>query len=173
MKKSIESSRFGDLLELLAGLEKLNAELVSLVRTKIDAMKRNDMGAMRDITAREQEIAGVVHEREGLRRQLMDLIGRQMGWSSRTARALSLSQLAARVSEAQRVALLAAGRRLREVVSRLARANRVAGAIAREISDHLGWVFASVRPRRAEPVGYSGLGGLVPRSETMILDAVG
>lgn len=173
MNKNIESARFCDLRELLAGLERLQVELVSLIRTKIDAMKKNDLNAMRDLAAREQALAGTIHEREGVRRQLMDAIGRQMGWPPQTARALSLSQLAARVPDAQRAVLLAGGRSLRQAVSRVARANRVAGAVAGQISGHLAWVFASVRPRQGGPAAYTGSGGLVARSENVILDAMG
>ncbi|MHC4697736.1 MAG: flagellar protein FlgN [Planctomycetota bacterium] len=173
MNKSIESSRFHDLRELLARLEELHLELVSLIRAKTDAMKRNDLDAMRDLVAREQTLARTIHEREGLRGQLMDVIGGQMGWPRQTARALSLSQLAARVPDAQRDVLLSVGRSLREAVSRVARVNRIAGAVARQISNHLEWVFASVKPQQAAPAGYSGSGGLVTRSETVLLDAVG
>jgi len=46
MNKSIEPSRFRDLLTLLAGLEQLHAELTTLIRKKIEAMRVNDLDGM-------------------------------------------------------------------------------------------------------------------------------
>ncbi len=169
----IEEKRFGELVLLLNGLEALHMELVELIRSKTSAMKKNDVVAMRELGEREQALAAQIQEREGLRRQLLASIGEQAGWPARTARAFSISQLASRVAEPQRSALLEVGSRLRNAVVRVAKANRVAGNFAQAIVEHLRWVFAAVRPEGEQRLGYSGAGVVTAGGGRAIFDTVG
>ncbi|MFQ5592073.1 MAG: flagellar export chaperone FlgN [Phycisphaerae bacterium] len=173
MNEHIETSRWRDLLELLTRLQQMHVDLSVLIDRKVDAMRRNDLDTLRDTLAQEAVLVHAIQEREGMRRQLLDTIGEKMGWPAQTARALSMSQLASRIARSQRERLLAVGKKLREAVSRVARANRLAGCVAREINDHLRWVFASVKPYQSEPAGYTGAGKPLACSELTILDAVG
>ena len=173
MKKTIAPNRFGDLLKLFGGLEALHDRLLTLIRAKIEAMKQADVVRISELTGQEQEVAQRIHEREGFRRQLMDAIGEQMGLPPRAARALSVTQLAARIPDPQHSALVSAADGLRARVTRVAAANRVAGTVAREIVNHLKWVFAAVRPAGDGTEGYSGKGVLLPVAETRVFDTVG
>jgi hypothetical protein len=173
MKTLIASHRFADLLKLFNTLVTLHDELLVLIRAKIDAMKKSDVNRIQTLTEQERQVARRIHEREGLRRQLMDGLGGQIGLPPRAARALSASQLAGRLREPQKTDLLEAAGRLRDGVTRMAATNRMAGAIAGQIINHLHWVFASVRPPGDRPMGYSDEGALVASSQTKILDAVG
>jgi hypothetical protein len=173
MTQTVEPRRLNDLVRLMGVLERLHEGLLTLVQAKIDAMKRADMPAMSALKDREQAVVRQLREREGLRRQLVDWMGEEMGLPSREARAWSVSQLAARLSEPGRTKLLDAAGGLRQVISRVAQANRIAGAVSREILNHLGWVFASVRPVEGRPVGYSGRGAVVAASQTRIFEIVG
>ena len=173
MNNAIEPKRLRDLLSLLSGMQSLHQELLALIRTKIGAMKRNDLAAVQELCEQERALAARIHEREGLRQQLMDVIARLMGWPPHAARVLSLSQEASRVSGPQRAALMEARDALRSAVAQVAKANHVAGEVARGVLGHLKWVFASVKPRRNEPVGYSDAGVSPGRSETLIFDTVG
>ena len=173
MNKAMAPNRLADLLKFFNVLVDLHDDLLALIREKVDAMKHSDIQRMQALTEREHALAKRIHEREGYRRQLMDAIGEQLNLPPRAARALSVSQLAGRIPEPQRSALLEAARRLRARVTRTAAANRAAGTIARQITSHLRWVFASVKPREDGPVGYSGDGVSVGCGGTKILDAVG
>jgi hypothetical protein len=136
-------------------------------------MKRADVSAMGALSQQERSLAGRLQERAGLRRQLMDAIGEEMGLSPRTARDMAVSQLASRLPEPPRDRLLRVARRLRDVMAQVAQANRVAGAVSREMLNHLTWVFSSVRPKCEKPDGYSGAGAAVGPREVRIFETVG
>ena len=173
MTRAVEPQRLNNLVRLMGILERLHERLLTLVQSKLDAMKRADMPAMNNLMDQEQATVRQLRERDGLRRQLVDSMGAEMGLPSQGARALSVSQLAARLSEPGRASLLDAAGSLRQVMSRVAQANRVAGAVSREILNHLGWIFGSVRPAEGRPVGYSGSGAVVAASQTRIFEIVG
>ncbi|UCE58576.1 MAG: flagellar export chaperone FlgN [Phycisphaerales bacterium] len=173
MANVIEEKRFGELVLLLNELEAMHLELVDLIRSRTSAMKKNDVVAMRELGERERALAARIQEREGLRRQLVALIGKQEGWSARMARAFSISQLAARVAEPQRSTLIEVASRLRNAVVRVAKANRVAGEFAQAILEHLRWVFAAVRPEGERQLGYSGDGLVTAGGGRAIFDTVG
>lgn len=173
MTKTIEAKRLRDLLKLLDTLATMNEQLFTLIGSKIDAMKRADLHAMRDCGEQERDMVQRMQEREGMRRQLMDAIGEEWGLSSRSARALSVTQLASRLVDSQRTALCAAADRVRKAVFKVTQANRVAGVVSREILHHLKWIFASVRPRDEKPAGYAGDGVMVPSCNTPMFETVG
>lgn len=173
MTRGMVPKRLRDLVKLLGSLQRLQGQLLILIQSKIDAMKRADIPAMRDLNDQEQTVVKQLQERDGFRRQLMDAIGEELGLPSRSARALSVSQLASRLPEPARTNLLDAAGRLHRAVSQVAQTNRVAGAVSREILNHLKWVFASVRPAEEKPVGYSGQGVPVGPCDTRILETVG
>jgi len=165
--------RLNDLIRLFAVLKDLHGQLASLVQLKIDAMKRSDLPLMAKLNEREQAIVRRLEEREGLRRQLMDSIGADLGLKPAAARAMTVSELAAILPESTRHDLIASATALRAVVARLARVNRVASEIARGITGHLKWVFASVRPKDEGRSGY-GVGGVLTRTADLrIFEAVG
>lgn len=168
-----EPKRLKDLIKLLHVLRGLQEELLTVVQGRIDAMKRADIAGLSTLGGRELAIVKRIQEREGLRRQLMDAIGDELGLPSGTARTMTISQLAARVSPDAHDALRKAADDLRDVAMRTAQSNRIAGVVAREILLHMKWVFAAVRPKDAPPVGYAGDGALVGRSDSRIFETVG
>ena len=173
MKQCVKPKRLKDLITLLGALGNLQERLLDLAQSKIDAMKRADVPALRRLSDQEQALAKRLTDSNGLRCQLMDSIGAELGMPAPSARALSVSQLAKRLSGPGRMNLLATADRLRKAVSRTAQVNRVAGASAREILNHLKWVFGAVRPADAKPLGYSGDGSPVGSRETLIFETVG
>ncbi len=173
MTTTVTAKRFRDLLRLFDALAELNERLFVLLGSKIDAMKRADLAAMRGCGEGERELVEQLQQREGLRRQLMDAIGEELGLSSRAARLLTVTQLASRISEPQRAALLKAADLVRKAVLKVAQANRVVGTVSREVLNHLKWVFASVRPRDEKPAGYAGDGVLVTSSGAAMFEMVG
>jgi len=173
MNRTMGGNRLRDLLRLLDALATMNEQLYTLIGTKIDAMKRADLHAMRECGARERDMVRNMHEREGFRRQLMDAIGEDWGLSPRSARELSVTQLASRLAGSQGTALSEAAGRVRKAVFKVTQANRVAGVVCREILHHLKWIFASVRPGDEKPAEYAGDGVMVPSRNTPMFETVG
>jgi hypothetical protein len=103
----------------------------------------------------------------------MDAIGAELGLSAGAGRTLTISQLADRVVDPQRGALLKAVESLREVLVKVMQANRVCGAVSLELLNHLRWVLAAVRPRHEKPNVYSGDGALVRAGSSTLLELVG
>lgn len=173
MTRTVDPKRIRDLLTLLGRLEQLHDGLAASVKAKVDAIRRADMQALQQREEQERKSVEQIQQAEGLRRQLMDVIGEQLGLPPRAARAMSVSQLVLRVPKEQRQAILDATQSLRAAVSRVSEANRVAGIVARELADHLNRVFTAVRPSRERGTGYTGEGVPVARKENRIFEAVG
>lgn len=172
MKRTIDEARFRDLVRLLDHLCGQHEELCGLVQGKIDAIKRADVDAMRLADVKERATAERIMEREGLRRSMMDGIGKELGLSSSHARALSLSQLAQRVAGTQRQLLERAGIALRDAVGRLARLNRVAGQVSVSILQHIESVFSAVTVQD-DTGDYTGSGRVRTGTGNLLFDAVG
>jgi len=169
----MEPTRLKDLIRLFGVLKDLHGQLLVLIQLKMDAMRRADLAVVNELNQREQAMVRRLEEREGLRRPLMDSIGAELGLPSRAARELTVSQLAARLSEPARRSLVDAANELRAVVAQVARLNRVAGAFTRDVMNHLKWVFASVRPKEDGPSGYTGMGVAATAADLRIFEAVG
>ncbi len=172
MGQSLQSKQMDNLIKLLGGLQELHDKLRRLVEAKIEAMKRADMAAMSEVERQEKTTAKRIVDCEVSRRRLMEAVGRELGLPPKKAQPPTVSQLVARLSEPQCSILRDAGESLREVASRLAQANRIAGVLSREILNHLKCVFASVKPAGREPVGYSGTGAVVGSDKTRIFETV-
>jgi hypothetical protein len=165
--------RIHELLVLLDGLTRLHGELRSAVTDKIARMRAASIAGMHECVRREESLVLRVSEQEGLRKQLMDAIGRGFGAGAQKGRTWTAAQLADRLLEPQRGELLAAARRLRESVAEVARVNRMAGMIAQEVLKHYRHVFASMQAGgAAQPAGYSRRGDVVSGSRRTLFDAV-
>lgn len=162
--------RLGDLTRLLDGLAGLHGELFRLLDAKIEASRRADLAAMQGAGQNEQNLLVAIRNRNGLRAQLMAVLGRELGIPAGSG-AVSVSKIAARLSEAQRPLLNEAAARLQAIMAKVSQANRLAAAIARDILQHMKWVFAAVQPRAAGG-GYTAGGGSSGPSESVLFEAV-
>ncbi|GMU36112.1 MAG: flagellar export chaperone FlgN [Phycisphaerae bacterium] len=167
------SQRLRDLVRLLDDMHALHGELLSAVQDKIGAMRRADREGVATVIEREQALIERVQERESCRRMLMDAIGRELGMSPAAARKMNAAALAERLDRPSGARLLTAARSLREAASELAKVNRVAGRMSREIVAHLQRVFESIREVGAEPIGYAPTGTRTSSLEQRLVDAVG
>lgn len=158
---------------MLDTLRQQQAQLLDCIESKLDAVRRADVPAMQDLYRKEATLVSQIRERDGFRRQLMDRIGCELGWPVGAGRALHISKLASRVTAAERAPLLDAARELRDAALAVQRANRVTGAVSRELLNHLRTVFASVVPKNDSPVGYTGDGAVVCQSDVRVFEAVG
>ena len=168
-----ESKRVRDLQRLLEQLCTLHEELFALIDSKVDSMRRADVQALTECSAREIALTQRLAERESVRGQLMDAIGVEFGMPGRAGRKLTVSQLAERLVEPQRGTLVAAADRLRGRVFKVMQANRMAGAVSLELLNHLRWVMNAVRPRPEKPAAYSVDGALVSSGPSALLELVG
>lgn len=165
--------RLNDLIQLLEQTRDLYEQLLQTIQTKIDAMRHADLHEMREQTQQEHALAKRLHEREGLRCQIMELIGIELELSAPQARAMTMSDLSRVVSKSDAQRLMEISNALRDTVTRVAQANRIAGTTTREILNHLKWVMDSVKPRDDQPASYTGDGTLVPSQGTKLFEAVG
>ncbi len=161
-----------ELVRLLDELSQLHERLAGTIREKLDAMRRADMPLMREASVRQKSITDRIAERVGLRRQLMDMIGGQLGLARNTARVMTMSQLAARLGGDQAQSLRAAAKRLADAMAPAVRANRGAAAVTARVIEHLDRVFASIRGGD-QPAGYSRSGGARGARDAMLFEAMG
>ena len=157
-----------DLITLMGTLETIHGDLAGLMQRNVEAMRRADVEGLTELGAKEIALTQRLRERDAMRRQVLERIGKSLGLNAARARTLTVSQLTMHLDGPQRTKLMAAARKLRTEVFRSARTNRIAGAIAREVLEHMRWVFASVRRLGQEGNEYGG-----GRMEHRILDAVG
>lgn len=172
-KTNKTATRVRDLVRLLDQMRSLYGQMFTLIDEKLVAMRRSDVAVMTHASTKERVLADRLGEREGLRKQLMDAVGEEIGLASKSGRRMTVSQLASRLADQEKTALLAAADRLRQEVAKVAQANRVAGVVAREVVSHLRWIFAAVRPCEEEPAGYSMSGVVVSQCAGPMFDAVG
>lgn len=173
MHSTQTQKRLRDLMQLLEQTRELYSQLLDVVQAKIKAMKCADLHDMREQTQKEHTLAKRLHEREGLRGQLMELIGKEMNLSAHEARSITLSQLAQRLPQNQADQLHEISNRLRKTITQVAHVNRVAGVTTREVLNHLKWVLDSVKPKDDQPAGYNGDGSALTSNETKIFETVG
>jgi len=173
MVRIVEPRRIDDLITLLDGLCELQEKLIELIRVKMDAMRRADVAKLRTLHDEERALAKRLQARETLRRDLMMGIGEELGFSKNRARNMTVSQVVAHLSEITGGRLVDVATRLRHTACKTAKANRVAGAVARETINHLRWVFAAIRPEDDTPVGYSGQGAVTGPQQTRIFETLG
>jgi hypothetical protein len=164
--------RAGDLARLMDQLAALNEQLLMLATRKLEAIRAADLGAMSACNDEQELVCKRLTEREGLRKQLMDAIGAELGLAVRTGRRLTISQLLPKLPHAACAQVSAARDSLRDIVGKLAQANRVSGAVSRELIHHLEFVFSAVRPSVAATGQYSASGTLRPAA-SRVFETVG
>jgi hypothetical protein len=172
-KVSAISKHVRSLVQVLEELGVSHGELLDLIEQKTDAMKRADIETMGSLVDREQAVVKHINERNGLRRQLMEAIGSQIGIGPRNARLMTASQLAARLPEPEGRSIRGAAKKLGDAMTLVSKANRMAGAISRGILAHLKAVFAAVSTPENQKAGYTDAGGAVSANDPLLFEAVG
>jgi hypothetical protein len=164
--------RASDLTRLLEQAAVLHERLVELTGRKVQAIRTADLDAMCACNDEQEAVVKRLRERDGLRKQLMDAMGAELGLSAKAGRALTISQLLLKLPEKARAEVDAARRRLQDVLAKLAQANRLSGAISRELVDHLRFVFSAVRPS-ATPSGQYSPGGTTSAPGPGVFETIG
>lgn len=170
---TIQPKRFSSFIELMKQFVRLHQGLLDAMNAKIEAMKQGDFEQMRRLDEKQSELVKAVREREGIRRQFLDAIGREQGEDGGQLRKLSLLQFASRLVEPQRLELLDAARDLKNVMGTVARKNNIAKTIVGGVLGNLKFVFDSVKAGTSQENNYSGEGTTVAPKIAGMLDAVG
>jgi hypothetical protein len=164
--------RAADLARLMDQLSVLHEKLLALTKRKLEAIRAASLDAMCACNMEQDVVVRRIQEREGLRKQLMDALGSDLGLGAKTGRALTVSQLLAKLPPAARGQVSGAKDRLRDTIGKLAQANRVNGAVSRELIGHLNFVFSAVRPSALGGGHYSAAGAVRPEMPG-VFEAVG
>lgn len=169
----MEQERLREFTRLLDALCTLQGELAGVLQSKLEAMRGADLPAMQRLGEREAALVQRIEERNGLRKQLMDAMAQGCQLPAGAGRTMTISQICARLSGESRDGLIRVADRLRDAVDLVGRTNAIVAIVARELVDHLKWVFASVRPVDEHPTGYAGDGVVVTARSAGIFEMMG
>ncbi|MCH7700170.1 MAG: flagellar export chaperone FlgN [Planctomycetes bacterium] len=161
------------LAQILDQLSALHASMTEVISRKIEQMRRADMEGMRDSAAKEQALLERINERDGLRRQVTDRLGKSLGMSAGRVRAMTARQLAEKIGPPVGDQILGAAQTLRVTLNKLAVTNRTAGAISGKIVEHLHGVFAAMSGADADGAEYERGGRVGMTSRRQLFEAVG
>ncbi len=165
--------RLRDLENLLNELTGLHEDLLEVLQRKLVAMRQNGVDAIHECVAREGELASRITDREGLRRRLIVMIGRDLGIDEQEARRLSIRRLASRVDEQQKLRLLVAGERLSALLKEITKVNAVVGEFAGRMLEHYRAVFGQITQGIVQPPVYARDGDRPLSVAAQVIDAVG
>lgn len=173
MAGAVNEQRVGQVVAVLAELRRLHDDLGVVVQRKLQAMRTADTDGLRSAVAREEFLTQKIREQDGLRKQILQLIGEQIGMPAAKARAMTVRELAGRVSEPARSRLLALGAALRETVQETAESNRVAAIVSQEMLKHFRRVFQMMAEANRTPGAYSRTGRAESKNGMSVFEAVG
>lgn len=170
---NLAQKRLDDLLMLLERLDRLHGELGDVLREKLQTMRRSDLDGIHACVHREQNLARRIDEQNGLRKQLTVKIGRAFGIAPETARAMTASGLAARVTDPYGERILDAAQRLKRTVVQVERTNRMVHQVSSRVLSHLHQVFSSIAEETEPADGYTPTGGTQTGQRRELFEAIG
>lgn len=164
--------RLDQLVTVLGELRRLYDELAVVVRNKLTAMRKAETDAIRSACSREEFLTQKIAEQDGLRKQILDLIGELLILGDRKGRTLTITELNGYISEPYRSRLVGLAAALRSRLEETAEMNRVAAIVSHEMVKHFHQVY-EVMARANESAGlYSRTGQAVTRPAVTVFDAV-
>lgn len=162
--------------ELLTNMRQLvdrHERLAELIEAKIRSMRSCDTAGMNALAAEERALVRGIGELESRRRVLTDRIVRSYGISSARGRRLTVQQLSEKLSAEHRPGVLQAAERLRELTSRIARRNRLAGEIGRHMLKHMDRMLTAMTAARHSGCAYSPAGRAGGSAPQRLFETVG
>lgn len=173
MSHNALQKRVAQLVTLLEEIRRLYEELGGVIQRKLEGMRRADTEAMASASNRERFLTGRLRERDGLRRQLMELIGDQLGLPAADARSMTVSDVASRVGEPLAGRLTALADSTRTLMQQTAEGNRLAGLVGKEMLGHFRQVYASLTSGASRNGVYSRSGRPETTGLTQMFEATG
>jgi len=166
-------SRTGELLIVMGELKQLHEELLTVLQQKLAAMRRADTEGLNSCTARQRFLVDRIRQKEGLRRQVVQLIGKAMGMPAERAADWPLRELAERLPEPRRGQLLAQAAVVREILLAIDKTNTVAALVTGEMLKHFQQVCAAMARTGQSTGTYSSAGRLNSEPPVGVFEAVG
>ncbi len=167
------TTRIEDLLTLMQRMEALYKQLVGLIRDKLDRMKKADLSAIAEIDRRAEQVTRQIDEQNGLRRQLMERIGKSFGIDPATARSLTAGKLAERVAEPIRTKLQDRALSLRIAILETQRANKITQNVTQDVLRHLRVVFDAFTTTDAPTGEYTDNGRSAKPKHRELFEVIG
>jgi hypothetical protein len=162
-----------ELVRLLGEMTRLHEELAGLMRGKLDAIRRADSDAIQAITSRELLLANRVAEREGLRRDLVRNLLRDLGLNRQQTAPVRITELAEHFAEPQRSQILGAAAGLRSRIEEIDRMRISTRLITEQMLGHMGEILAVMTSGGAATGVYSRGGGRETSGRANVFEAVG
>jgi len=169
----VVESRTGELMVLVGELRALHEELLAVIRQKLTAIRHADIEGLGSCQAREQFLSDRIRQREGLRQQLVQLIGKELGMTAEQTVRLPLSSLAERLTEPRRSQLLALAASTRQVVLAVDHNNKVSALVMGEMLKHFRQVCLAMARTGMSTGTYSSGGRMAPDLPARVFEAVG
>lgn len=145
-----------ELAGLLGGLAAEHERLLRFAEDQRAAVRRADPTRLEQATRGQAECLQRVADLEERRRRLVETASH----GELTRGAVTLSDIAGRLSEPDRSRLLAQASRVRELIGRAQEEQRALGAVMRSLSKHMEGLMRQVA-RRMNPAGTYGRRGVV------------
>ncbi len=145
-----------ELSDLLAGLAGEHEKLLGLAEEQRSAARRADPARLEQATRVQAECLRRVADLEERRRRVVQ----RASQSEPTRGAVTLSEIAGRLSEPDRSRLVAQASRVRELIARARDEQRALGVVMRSLSQHMEGLMRQVA-RRMNPAGTYGRRGVV------------
>lgn len=161
----------GPLMGLLEEMVVLHDELAVVLRSKLEAMKKSNVGAIQSAAAREGLLVRKMAELDRRRGDVMAVIGSALG--AGTGKGLTISRVAEGAEPAERERLLAMSAGLQQRVRVVAELHRVITIVSAEMLAHFRSVL-TVMTRAGDEAGtYTRRGRMESKGSMRVLDAVG
>lgn len=162
-----------DLIRLVGEIAELQRELASLMRNRLDAVRRADTERMQAFTLREGELLNRANEREGLRRQVVRQLLVQLARDPEQHGGSKLTELAEFLPEPRRSELLAAAAGLRRKLEDVEQVRVTSALVTEEMLKHIGEVLTVARGGGRALDLYSSTGRCNTPTPANVFEAVG
>lgn len=158
MSATLADKRVAQLVTLLEEIQRLYVELADVLERKLTAVRRADTAGMTASSRRERFLVDRIRERDGLRRQLMVLVGQAWDMNAKAAEKMSVREVAAKSEKALADRLTALADAIRAAMERVAHANRIIDVVGKSMSQHFRSVYEAMTSGLRERDVYSRTG---------------
>lgn len=173
MRDRTAERRVSQLVTLLEDIRRLYEELRDVMERKLVGMRHADTDVVMATARRERFLTDRIQERNGLRRQLMELIAESLGEARAAGATMSVSDVASRMHGETAEQLRALALTTRTVMLRVSDLNRIAGVVGKEMQEHFRRVQSAMTAGLRRPGGYSRSGGIEASETLQVFETTG
>ena len=159
-----------DLVRLLSELTGFYGELATHMHDKLEAIKRADTDRIMSITAREMTLADRVAQRNGLRRQIMRLLQKELKLREVPMR---VTDLAEHLPEPRRSQLITVAAGLKKQLSAMEQLRLTSSMVTQEMLKHLQEILSVMTAGAPGGDVYLRTGNRQASSTAHVFEAVG